>query len=260
MSNPWIRPKRPLIIAHRGHGVAAPENTLIAYQLAHKAGAEMIETDVNITRDGHLVIVHDWYLGRTTDIKGMVHDYTLDEIRKADAGSWFDPRYAGERIPTLEEALDFAKKAGMFMCFEVKGGNPMRGTEISTRMVKAFRKADAFDWAFMSSYHHESLAAAKALAPQLMLAPERIPDNVEPDIDEALRQVQDLGANVLQIHYRYLYPTVLKTLRDAGIALWAWPTTVEDEIVPAIKTGADGVMGDDPTLAVTLVDQLCPPA
>ena len=140
MPNPWIRPKRPIVIAHRGHGVAAPENTLIAYQLAHEAKAEMIETDVNITKDGHLVIVHDWFLGRTTDIKGMVHEYTLEEIRKADAGSWFDPKYAGERIPTLEEALNFAKKAGMLMCFEVKGGNPMRGTQISTRMVEAFRQ------------------------------------------------------------------------------------------------------------------------
>ena len=63
----------------------------------------------------------------------------------------------------------------------------------------------------MSSYHHESLARAKDLAPQLMLAPERIPDNIEPEIDEALRQVSDLGANVLQIHYRYLYPNVLQS-------------------------------------------------
>lgn len=134
----------------------------------------------------------------------------------------------------------------------------MRGTQISTRLVEAFRKADAFEWAFMSSYFHESLAKARELAPQLMLAPERIPDDVEPDINEALRQATDLGANVLQIHYRYLYPDLLQHFREAGIALWAWPTTVEEEIVPAIKTGADGVMGDDPVLAVKLVNQLCP--
>jgi len=259
MNNPWIRENRPLIIAHRGHGVAAPENTLAAYHLAKEAGAEMIETDVNITKDGQLVIMHDWKLGRTTDIKGKVHEYNLDELRKADAGSWFDKKYIGEKIPTLEEALKFAKAENMLMCFEVKGGIPERALEISTRLVKVLREHDAYEWAFMSSYFHEALAEAKRMEPQIMLAPERIPDDVEPDLDEAFRQVKYLKSNVLQIHYKYLYPNILKAMREEGIALWAWPTTTEEEIVPAIKTGADGVMGDDPTLAVKLVNQLCKP-
>jgi|WetSurMetagenome_2_1015567.scaffolds.fasta_scaffold114585_2 glycerophosphoryl diester phosphodiesterase len=260
MENSWIRMKRPLVIAHRGHGIAAPENTLIAYALAKQAGAEMIETDVNITKDGHLVIIHDWRLGRTTDIKGMVHEYTVEELRKADAGSWFDKKYTNEKIPTLNEAIQFAQNNNIYMCFEVKGGNPDRALEISTRLVETLRKADAFEWAFMSSYFHESLAEAKKRAPQLMLAPERIPDDVEPDLEEAFRQVRYLNSNVLQIHYKYLYPNILRAMREEGIALWAWPTTTEEEIIPAIKTGADGVMGDDPTLAVKLVKQLCDPA
>jgi glycerophosphoryl diester phosphodiesterase len=259
MSNPWIREQRPLIIAHRGHGVAAPENTLAAYHLAKIAGAEMIETDVNITKDGKLVIIHDWKLGRTTNLKGNVHDHNLDELRKADAGSWFDKKYADEKIPTLNEALQFAQTENMLMCFEVKGGNPGQALEISTRLVAALKEKDAFDWAFMSSYFHESLAEAKTIAPQLMLAPERIPDDVEPDLDEAFRQVRSLKSQVLQIHYKYLYPNIVKAMREEGIALWAWPTTTEEEIVPAIKTGADGVMGDDPTLAVQLVNELCNP-
>ncbi len=259
MSNPWIREQRPLIIAHRGHGVAAPENTLAAYYLAQKAGAEMIETDVNITKDGHLVIIHDWKLGRTTNLKGTVCDTTLDELRTADAGSWFDLKYAGEKIPTLEEALQFAQKENMLMCFEVKGRDLGQALQISTRLVAAIKDKDAFDWAFMSSYFHESLAEAKRIAPPLKLAPERIPDDVEPDLEEAFRQVRSLNSEVLQIHYKYLYPNILKAMREEGIALWAWPTTTEEEIVPAIKTGADGVMGDDPTLAVKLVNELCNP-
>ena len=82
MSNPWIREFRPLIIAHRGHGVAAPENTISAYRLAVEAGAEMIETDVNITKDGKLVIIHDWRLGRTTDLKGKVHEFHCMKSKK----------------------------------------------------------------------------------------------------------------------------------------------------------------------------------
>jgi glycerophosphoryl diester phosphodiesterase len=257
MSNPWIRENRPLIIAHRGHGVAAPENTISAYQLAVEAGTEMIETDVNITKDGKLVIIHDWRLGRTTDLKGKVHEFTLQEIQKADAGSWFDKKYKGEKIPTLEEAMEFGKENNIYMCFEVKSDNSERSIEISTRLVESFKKNNAFEWAFMSSYYHESLAEAKRRAPQLMLAPERIPDDVEPDLEEAFRQVRSLKSEVLQIHYKYLYPSIVRAMREEGIALWAWPTTTEEEIIPAIKTGADGVMGDDPTLAVKLVNELC---
>jgi len=257
MANPWIRTQRPLVVAHRGNSVAAPENTLPAYQLAYEAGAEMIETDVNITKDGHLVIIHDGTLNRTTNFTGHVHDYTLEELRGADAGSWFSPDFTGVRIPTIEEALEFAGKNAMLMCFEVKGGGSPRSTDISTRLVEAIRKYDAFESTFMSSYYHDSLAAAKKIAPQLMLAPERLPDDVEPDIPEALRQANELGAEVLQLHYKYLYPDVIKAIRSADIALWVWPTTTKEEIVPALKTGADGVMGDDPKLAVELVNQFC---
>lgn len=257
MENPWIRMKRPIIIAHRGNTVAAPENTLAAYQQAFNDGAEMIETDVHISKDGHLVIMHDSSLGRTTNFTGFVHDYNLEELRTADAGSWFNPSFKGERIPTIEEAMDFSKKNGLYMCFEVKGGGSLRSTSISTKLVEVIRKYAAFDSIFLSSYHHDALTAAKNAAPQLMLAPERLPDDVEPDIPEALRQVQELGAEVLQIHYKYLYPEVIKALRNANVAVWTWPTTTEDEILPAIKTGADGVMGDDPALAVQLANQYC---
>ncbi|MCD6576876.1 MAG: hypothetical protein J7K66_02545 [Anaerolineaceae bacterium] len=255
MTNSWIRLQRPLDIAHRGDGVAAPENTLSAYQKAYEAGAEMIETDVNITKDGHLVIIHDGTLDRTTNFTGYVHEYTLEELRRADAGSWFNPMFAGEHIPTIEEAFEFAKKNGIYMCFEVKGRGTARSTAISTQLVEIIREYDAFDSTFMSSYYHDSLAAAKKIAPQLMLAPERLPDDVEPDIPEALRQANDLGAEVLQLHYKYLYPEVIQAMHEADIALWVWPTTTKDEILPAIKRGADAVMGDDPGLALQLINQ-----
>ena len=257
MENPWIRTKCPMVIAHRGNTVAAPENTLAAYQIALDDGAEMIETDGHISKDGHLVIMHDSSLERTTNFSGYVHEYTLEELRTADAGSWFSPSFKDERIPTIEEAMDFSKKNDLYMCFEVKGGGSPRSTMISTQLVEIIRKYAALDSIFMSSYHHEALSAAKNIAPELMLAPERLPDNVEPDIPEALRQANELGAEVLQLHYKYLYPDVLKALRDANVAVWAWPTTTEEEILPAIKTGADAVMGDDPALAVQLVNRYC---
>ncbi len=253
MQNPWLRSDKPIIIAHRGQAVEAPENTIPAYQLALDAGAEMIETDVNITQDGKLVMMHDWYLGRTTDIKGGVHDFLLEDVLKADAGSWFSSEYRGVRVPTTEEALAFAKSKGLFMCFEVKGGNPKRANSIAERLVRLFQDYDALEWAFMSSYFHDALKLAKQIEPKLMLAPERLPDDVEPDIAEALRQVEYLNAPVLQIHHRYLYPDFMKAMKDANVAIWAWPATTEEEILHTIEAKADGIMGDDPKLAVQLL-------
>ena len=255
MENPWIRMQQPLVIAHRGNAVTAPENTLAAYHQAFKDGADMIETDVNISKDGHLVIIHDSTLNRTTNLSGNVHDFTLEELRSADAGIQFGANFKGERIPTIDEAFLFSGQHQMPMCFEVKGLGSERSFVIAKKLVEYIGKYNAFDKIFLSSYYHDALAEAKKMAPQLMLAPERLPDDVEPDINEALRQATSLEAEVLQIHYRYLYPDVLRSLHDAGIAVWVWPTTLQDEIMPAIKAGADAVMGDNPALAKLLVKQ-----
>ena len=108
MENPWIRSQQPLVIAHRGNAVAAPENTLAAYHQAYEDGAEMIETDVNISKDGHLVIIHDSTLNRTTNLTGNVHDFTLAELRSAEAGNQFGTNFKGERIPTIDEAFSLS--------------------------------------------------------------------------------------------------------------------------------------------------------
>src|SRR5208282_360917 len=99
-----------LLIAHRGASGHAPENTLAAFRKAVALGVTFIETDLQVTRDTHLVAIHDDTVNRTTNGHGAVHSLSLDEIRKLDAGSWFGSEFAGERVPTIEELLDFAKK------------------------------------------------------------------------------------------------------------------------------------------------------
>ena len=100
--------RKPLVIAHRGDTAAAPENTLPAFAAAIDAGAGGIELDVHPSRDGAPVVHHDYYLDRTTSGTGLVSDHTLAELRTLDAGGWFDERFAGEGIPTLEEVLSLA--------------------------------------------------------------------------------------------------------------------------------------------------------
>ncbi len=99
-------PDRPLNFAHRGARHEAPDNTLPAFLLAAELGADGIELDVQLTRDGELVVIHDFVLETTTDGQGPVRDRTLAELKELDAGSWFDPVFSGQRIPTLQEVIE----------------------------------------------------------------------------------------------------------------------------------------------------------
>ncbi|HET7029463.1 MAG TPA: glycerophosphodiester phosphodiesterase family protein [Candidatus Limnocylindrales bacterium] len=259
--NRWIGRARPLIIAHRGHSIEVPENTLEAYRRAVELGVEMIECDVNRTRDGELVMIHDWTLDRTTNGSGRVEELTLAEVRALDAGSRFDPSFAGIRVPTTAEALDFAREAGVLMCFEVKGETPAHFRRVAEELVDLFVAKDALGWAFMSSYDHEALAAAKAKVSELMLAPERLPDDVPAVLPEAIRQAEALGAEALQNHWRYVTSELVDGLHEREIAIWTWPTTEDEGIIRSLDAGVDGVMGDDVAAMVRLVgERFGPPA
>lgn len=104
------------VIGHRGAAAYAPENTLASFQLAQEMGADWFELDVHLTEDGQVLVIHDEKVDRTTNGHGNVRDMTLAELRTLDAGSKKDPKYAGEKLPTLAEALDLAKaKSGMYL-------------------------------------------------------------------------------------------------------------------------------------------------
>jgi len=106
---PWKGKYSVLVIAHRGFSGQYPENTMVAFQKAIELGCDMIELDVNFSKDKELVVIHDDKLDRTTNGKGRVYDYSLKEIRNLDAGSWYGGYFSGEKVPTLKEVLQMAK-------------------------------------------------------------------------------------------------------------------------------------------------------
>jgi glycerophosphoryl diester phosphodiesterase len=254
--NPWRSRSHPLSIAHRGHSIEVPENTLEAYRRAIELGIDMIECDVNSTRDGELVMIHDWSLDRTTDGHGRVRALSFDEIGRLDAGSWFGPEFRGLRVPTTIDAIELGREAGIEMCFEVKGETPADYLATAEALADLFVARGVLEWAFMSSYDHAALAAAKARVPELLLAPERLPDDVPPPPGEGVRQAQALGAPVIQNHWKFITPELVASLHDHDIALWSWPTTAEREIAASLAAGADGVMGDDAAALVRAVAAL----
>ena len=125
-----LNAKRPLVIAHRGYCQFAPENTLPSFRLAMQAGADLVELDYYHTKDGKLIVMHDAYLDRTTDAtnrwggaKIKIDSRTAAEIQTLDAGKWFDPKFAGTKVPLLSEALDTIQNGGVTL-IERKEGDP----------------------------------------------------------------------------------------------------------------------------------------
>jgi len=257
-TNPWLRDDRPLSVAHRGHSIAYPENTLEAYRKAIELGVEMIECDVNISSDGKLVMMHDPTLDRTTTGSGKVSAATWEEIQGLDAGRKFMEEFVGVRVPSTEETLLLYKEAGILSCFEVKGADPDESNRIALALVDLFVKHSMLDRAFMSSYHHEALQVALSKCPELLLAPERLPDDAPADPPEAVRQAKSFPAPVLQHQYTVLTPEVVNVLHENEIAVWSWSTTDEPSLVFSIEARADALMGDDVQLMLEILDRMRP--
>ncbi|MEV8090159.1 glycerophosphodiester phosphodiesterase [Streptomyces nigra] len=138
-----VRAERPTVIAHRGASSYAPENTLAAVDKAAELGVEWVENDVQRTRDGELVVIHDDNLKRTTDAEEVfpgrspwkVKDFTAAEIARLDAGSWFGPEFAGARVPTLQQFLDRTESHRQKLLLEIKNPGLYPGIEQQTLKV-----------------------------------------------------------------------------------------------------------------------------
>lgn len=152
--------KRPLVIGHRGYCQIAPENTLPSFQLAATAGADLVELDYHHTKDDQLIVIHDAELDRTTDATNRwrathvrVADKTAAEIQSLDAGSWFDSKYAGTKIPLLPEALDTIQKASVTL-IERKAGEPVSCIRLlQTKGLINRVVVQSFDWQYLKQFH-----------------------------------------------------------------------------------------------------------
>jgi len=142
-------------VAHRGANTIAPENTLEAAECAFAAGFDVVELDIHTSCDGELVVIHDYTVNRTTDGQGLVTDFTLDELRRLDAGSWFDPHFSHLTLPTLTEMLDLGKRYGRQIYVEIKKASV-------SRVLEAVETADMLDNVFFWSYRHDQLKELKA--------------------------------------------------------------------------------------------------
>lgn len=233
---------RPLVVAHRGASCRAPENTLAAFRAALECGADAIELDVQRTADGHLIVLHDPTLERTTDGRGPVARHSLGDLKALDAGRWFADAFAGERLPTLEEAVAvIGDRAGLFI--EIKQG-PVFDEAIEVAVAGVIRDAGLAARCEVSSFDHFSVRRMKALAPE-------VPCGILYDA----RLIDPVGAARLAaaeaVHpgWTLIAPDLVEEAHQAGLAVAAWTVDEEGVIAHLAGMGVDAIVTDLPDVA-----------
>lgn len=245
--------KTPLIVAHRGFRARYPENTLSAFRAAETAGAPAVELDVTLTRDRRVVVLHDDTVDRTTDGKGAVADMTLGELKRLDAGAWFDPGFAGERIPTLAEVLDgLGPETGVNI--EIKGSAVEDGfpaDAVERQVVGMIKERDAYDRVLISSFHMTCLTRIRALDRWCRIGVLAS----EPATDSILTLCKRLDAASWHPDYRKVNKKGIKRMHAAGLRVL--PYTVNDPVDMArlLDQGVDGLITDDPVVALQFCDE-----
>lgn len=239
----------PLRFAHRGASARAPENTLAAFDEAVRLGADAVECDIQLSRDGIPVVLHDHTVDRTTDGRGPVAGLSLAELKRLDAGSWFATRFRGERIPTLDETLDFARgRCGLN--FEIKGADRGRRSAdpgaLSATIAaigRSLRRAAFRDYLVLSSFSGEALQRLRTALPKVRLA--LLTSRTLRGL-RALHRRVDLHA--LHPHVRLASRRRVRAARDLGLRVHVW--TVNDVALARrlVLLGCDGLMTDDPAL------------
>jgi glycerophosphoryl diester phosphodiesterase len=230
--------RKPWVIAHRGASGHAPENTLAAFERAVALGAGFIETDLHLTRDARFVAIHDPTLERTTNGKGQVKDSTLAEIRKLDAGMWFDREFMGQKVPTLEEIVDFAAKHDVIFYLELKY-EAAWGMHHS--LVGALQKSGGAARSIIISSSEPALTALRQVDASAMMG--LIFD--EPNQDHAKVAIE-LGVRQLCPHYSLVSSEMVEQAHGLDLQVATW--TVDDAAAmrAVIAAKVDGIMTNFP--------------
>jgi glycerophosphoryl diester phosphodiesterase len=231
-----------LVIAHRGASGHAPENTLAAFRKAVALGASFIETDLQLSRDSRFVAIHDDTVNRTTNGQGAVHDLTLAELRRLDAGSWFGSEFAGERIPTIEEILEFAKKNDVVFYLELKPGGSWGGEHA---LIGALRESGEIPRTVVISFDAAIIDAVRKIEPTLMTGL-LYDGHLEKPIERAL----EVGARQLAVRGDLVSPWILSEARKKDLQVVCWTVNHPAHMRLLMTAGVDGIMSDYPDLLI----------
>lgn len=234
-----------LVIAHRGASGYAPENTFAAFRRAIAMGAGFIETDLHLSRDARFVAIHDASVNRTTNGQGAVHDFTLADLRKLDAGSWFGSEFAGERVPTLEEILEFAKKHDIVFYLEIKPSGSWGGEHA---LISALRESGEIARTVIISFDPLILTNIRSIEPTVMTGL-----LFDGKIENPLGKAVDIGARQIAARGDLVSPKLLQDARARDLQVVCWTVNHPGHMRLLAEAGVDGIMSDYPDRLVELV-------
>jgi glycerophosphoryl diester phosphodiesterase len=238
--------QHPQIIAHRGASGEAPENTLAAYRKALALGVDGVELDVHLSADGVPVVLHDPRLERTTSGQGFVKDQTLAALKRLDAGRWFGEAFAGERIPTLAEALDLLRPVRVII--EIKNG-PIFYPQIAARVAAVVREV-GHSRITVSSFDHPVLLDVRAAAPGIPTAVLFVARPIDP-----IGLARAAGATVLHQQWAFITGEMVDAVHAAGLTVEAWTVDEPEHMRAVVATGVDGVMSNHPARLQALLSR-----
>ncbi|WP_258103944.1 glycerophosphodiester phosphodiesterase family protein [Marinoscillum sp. MHG1-6] len=259
-----LKDKYVEVIAHKGASALAPENTMASIGLALQMGVDMIEIDVRNTKDEQIVVFHDETLDRTTDGTGLVHDYTLEEIKKLDAGAWFgDAKYVGERVPTLKEVLD-SINGRCKVLIEIKHMDHPHYHDFAEKLIDVIRKEkNGYDWVILQSYEDKYLEAAHEYDDHVQTKKILIGEDSTPLIAFYVETRLHLGRAKLEGRLSALNPefSTISTRRvfrmhAHGFKVYTYPVNTREDMVKMMHMGIDGIITDHPEIMMELRQEI----
>jgi glycerophosphoryl diester phosphodiesterase len=232
--------------AHRGGAGLAPENTLAAFRNALALDVDVIELDVHVARDGEVVVLHDFTLSRTTHTPGYVREVALADLKRLDAGAWFNPRFAGERIPTLREVLDLVKahprvRLNIETKYPSPGEAPPPPPDLEERVLRQVRAAGMLDRVIVQSFYYPSLARFKALAPSVPAAALR---TSRAPTSDPVGVVREARADIWAPQAGLVEREAVEELHRAGIPVVPWTVNAPAEMERLLDAGIGRLRGD----------------
>jgi len=230
----WLR------IAHRGASGSAPEHTRAAFARALVLGVDMIELDVQLTRDCRLVALHDATLERTTSGRGLVRAHDLTDLRSLDAGSWFGAEFAGERVMTLEEVI--ALVGGRTRLNVEMKGQSEDWPILARRLCATLRDASLIDSCVVSCFDATALREMRRLDAEVRLGLLW----QQPDLDDAWQQAADIGAVSVHPHWAVITPESVAAAAGRGLQVLAWTVNDVPTMRRMLEWGVNGLISDFP--------------
>lgn len=239
------------IIAHRGASKYAPENTIASFKKAVELGSDGIELDVQLSSDGHIVVIHDEKLERTSNGKGFVKDKTLEELRALDFGSWFSPEFKGQVIPTLTEVMELLQDWEGLLNIEIKSG-PIIYPDIEEKVVNLINKFSKKykNRIIISSFNHYSLVKVKKIDSDIKTGILYVAGFYEP-----WTYAKKLDAYAIHPLFYNMIPEVVLGCLNNGISINTYTVDNPDMIKKISGMGVPGIITNVPDIALNAINE-----